>query len=124
MNYTGIFGIGALGGILSEYLIYRKNPTPTGSTIGNLYGWGALIIYSIWLMEFPLGLSLLLITISLLFLECAGGKISKRIRGKKMWNYNCEMCEGYVSPESTIYFVGMSMILMALLEVGKKIKII
>ena len=115
-NYLKIFAVGAAAGSISEYRMFGKK------TIGGVYGWGAMIIYFVHKMNWPLGISLLLIVLAIVILECLAGKISFLVKKEKMWNYGECFCDGYVHPLSTMYFAGMELILLGALEVLKRVK--
>ncbi len=136
MRYATAFGVGSLAGIANE-LIQNPNHWCLDSpnvkalatiSIGNVYGWSALIalVYFEMMREvFPRisnGIVLVIMgTVLVSLAEGVFGQISKRFHnGKKTWQYpECwvPMFDGYVSVVSSLFFgVGVAIFYWFLYE--------
>lgn len=124
MDYLQIFIAGSAFGSANEYRLFEKKPESIRGIVANVYGFGAMIVYFVHKMNWSIGISLLLIVIALLILECVSGKIAYLINGKKMWDYTSStcICEGYIHPLATLYFTGMSLVFLMALKVYDKTK--
>ena len=128
-RYASTFGIGALTGIANE-LIQNPNHWCLNSpnikaiitiSVGNVYGWGAIIALTFFDMmhkycpRLNSGILLILLaTVLVSISEGVFGQISKHFHnGIKTWQYpSCwvPMFDGYVSIVSSIFFgIGISL---------------
>lgn len=120
-KYIASFAIGSLAGIANEVI---QNPDhwcltkPSAKalvtcTVGNLYGWSAMVAVALFEHLDKLGVStalpkILIATTVAISIEAIGGALSRHFHnGKQTWKYPKQwipMFGGYISVVSSIYF--------------------
>ena len=114
--------IGSIGGIINELTISEIDGKKhhcfhdscwINMLIFNVYGWGLMMVTLMW-MSLSNKISLyVFVIISIIFLmifECIAGQISYQYWGKQTWNYQSDMCNGYISWLTTFYFTAVSIL--------------
>ena len=112
--------IGSIFGIINELIISKCHHhclkkydmgCLLSTTILNLYGWVTVFITLFLDKMIKYNFSklsiIILLIITVVVFECAGGKLSKKINGYQTWKYKeifIPFCDGYCSIVSTIYF--------------------
>lgn len=119
-RYLLAYIVGSTAGILNEFFQKPDQPcflAPRKSCMltwggANVYGWSVLALTAFFdvavSFNVPTIFTILAIGPLLAALECAFGKVSKKVFGPpQRWKYPdhyCTACEGYISVLSTLYF--------------------
>lgn len=118
LSNISTFIFGSIIGIISELIVRGKDHhcykdfninCLLSATIFNLYGYG-LLLSKLYFDNFGnkmnIIMSLFILSILMMGLECIGGKLSYWVNGRKNWNYDTmSLCDGYVSIPTTLYFM-------------------
>jgi len=128
-KYIASFAIGSLAGIANE-VIQNPNHWCLSCTVGNLYGWSALMAVALFEHLDKVGVTtplpkILIATVLAVSIEAIGGQISKLFhKGKQTWKYPDSwypMFGGSISLVSSIYFgIGIAAFYFFVQKVFKK----
>ena len=114
IKYIIIFIIFSVLGWVYEYLVWNKSK-PDGITktffhidlpILPIYGLGAIVLLYIHnnFKTSSLLYKIIVASIAINIIECVGGLCSYKFYGYQTWRYNSDLCYGYISIPTAIFW--------------------
>lgn len=126
LKYLVVFIIFSILGWIYEYTVWNKSkPDGITKTLFHvdikalpIYGVGAIILLFIYdnLKEYSLLHKVILAALFINIMECILGLCSYKFYGYQTWKYNSELCYGYISLPTAIFWTFCSFIFFILMD--------
>lgn len=126
LKYIIIFFIFSILGWIYEYAVWNKS-SPDGLSkaifhtnipFRPLYGFAGILLLCIYsnFTKDSLFTKVVMAAITINILECIAGLCSYKYHGYQTWHYNSNLCYGYISLPTALFWTFMSFIFFVLLE--------